>query len=130
MDDLALVREVLQRVGDLDIEAALELITEDVLLELPFREDGGPRRMQGAEPRAFFCVLPQLFSRLAFHDVVVHGALDSGVVVAEYASAGPTRAGRDYPNRYVAFLGVRDGQVDSWREYFNPLVVSRSFASG
>src|SRR5437762_1461433 len=45
------------------MEGALELLTEDVVLELPFRSDGGPRSMNGADARAFFRALPKLLIR-------------------------------------------------------------------
>jgi ketosteroid isomerase-like protein len=118
----------LQRVGDLDVEGALELLTEDVVLELPFRADGGPRTMQGGDARAFFRTLPHLLTRLDFRDVVVHGAVPSGLVVAEYTSDGFTRAGRGYSNAYVGFFTLRDGLIAGWREYFDPTVVAAAFS--
>jgi ketosteroid isomerase-like protein len=126
--DVALVRRALQLVSDLDMDAAVELLTDDVVLELPFRSDGGPRSMCGADARAFFRTLPKLLSRLDFRDVVVHGRLPSGVVVAEYGSSGLTRSGRDYPNTYVGFFTLRGGLIAGWREYFDPNVVAAAFS--
>jgi ketosteroid isomerase-like protein len=59
--------------------------------------------------------------------VVVHGRLPSGQIVAEYRSDGITRAGRAYPNSYVAFFELRDGRIAFWREYFDPHVVAAAF---
>ena len=126
--DVDVVRRALQLVSDLDMDAALELLTEDVVLELPFRSDGGPRTMRGADARSFFRSLPKLLSRLDFREVAVHGALPSGLVVAEYSSSGLTRSGKDYPNRYVGFFTLRDGLIAGWREYFDPTIVSAAFA--
>ncbi|MCU4186669.1 nuclear transport factor 2 family protein [Acidiferrimicrobium sp. IK] len=114
-------------VGDLEVEAALQLTSDALVLELPFRSDGGPRRMVGHEAHAFVRAMPKLFSQLRFRDVVIHGQVRSGRVVAEYRAEGITRAGRPYPNSYVAFFELRDGQVASWREYFNPTVVASAF---
>lgn len=124
----ALVRQVLDRVGALEVEAALELVTDDLVIELPFRGDGGPRRMEGQAASDFIRSLAALFERLPFREVVVHGELPSGEVVAEYRSEGVTRAGRAYDNAYVGFFAVRDGRIARWREYFDPNVVAVAFS--
>jgi ketosteroid isomerase-like protein len=125
----ALVRRLIDLVGSFEMGAALELVTDDLVLEFPFRGDGGPRRLQGDDAKGFIASLPKLFSQLPFADVVVHGQLPSGQVVAEYRSDGITRAGRAYPNAYVAFFGLRGDRVAVWREYFDPNVVAAAFPS-
>ncbi|MGD9704886.1 MAG: nuclear transport factor 2 family protein [Acidimicrobiia bacterium] len=125
--DAAVVRQLIDLVGGFEIDAALGLVTDDVILEFPFRGDGGPRRLEGDEAKDFIRALPKLFSQMPFHDVVVHGRLPSGDVVAEYRSEGVTRSGRAYPNSYVGFFEVRDGRVRRWREYFDPNVVAAAF---
>lgn len=126
---LQVVRRAIDAVGALDIDAAAALLAEDFVLELPFRADGGPRRMEGDDARAFMRALPKLLTAMPFHDVVVHGALPTGEIVAEYRSAGITKAGRDYSNTYVAFLTVVDGQITRWREFFDPNVVAAAFSA-
>jgi ketosteroid isomerase-like protein len=125
--DVAVVRQVIERVGRFELDAALELVTDDFVLEFPFRADGGPRRLEGSEAKGFIRALPKLFCELPFRDVVIHGRLPSGQVVAEYRSEGLTRAGRPYPNSYVAFFEVRAGRIAFWREYFDPNVVASAF---
>jgi ketosteroid isomerase-like protein len=125
--ETAVVRQVLDLVGRLEVEAALELVTEDLVLELPFRGDGGPRRLAGDEAKGFIRALPKLLAQLDFRDVTVHGRLASGQVVAEYRSEGRTHGGRPYPNAYVGFFVLRDGRICSWREYFDPTVVAAAF---
>ncbi len=126
--DVEVVRQLIARIGRLEVDAALELLADDLVLELPFRGDGGPRRLEGDAARRFIRAMPKLFATLPFHDIVVHGALPSGQVVAEYASDGTTHTGRSYRNTYVAFFGVRDGRIATWREYFDPSVVDAAFA--
>lgn len=125
--DVNVVRELIDRIGRLDVDGALELVADDVVLELPFRGDGGPRRLEGDAARRFVRAMPKLFATLPFHDVVVHGTLPSGQVVAEYASDGTTHAGRSYRNTYVALFEVRDGRIATWREYFDPTVIAAAF---
>ncbi len=126
--DIALVETVLERVSELDIEGALAHTTEDLVVELPFRAGGYPRRLVGADARAFMRVLPRLFSAMKFHHVVVHGRLPSGLIVAEYQSDGMTRTGRPYRNSYAGFFGVDGGKVSLWREYFDPNVVDAALS--
>ena len=127
MSDVDVVRQLIELIGRLEVDAALELVTDDLVLELPFRGDGGSRRLEGDDAKTFIRAMPKLFSQLAFRDVVVHGRLPSGQIVAEYRSNGITRAGRAYPNSYVAFFELRGGRIASWREYFDPTVVAAAF---
>lgn len=128
MNDLEVVRAAIDRVSEFDIVGALALTTDDFVLELPFRGDGGPRHLEGEDAATFMRALPKLFSRMDFCDVTLHGPVPSGVIVAEYRSNGLTRGGRPYANTYVAFFRLRDHRIAAWREYFDPLVVSAAFA--
>lgn len=125
--DTDVVRTAIELLGRLEVDAVLELLTDDFVLELPFRADGGPRRLEGDDARAFIRAMPKLFRELSMTELVVHGRLPSGQVVAEYRSEGVTRSGRAYPNSYVGFFGLRDGRISSWREYFDPNVVAAAF---
>jgi ketosteroid isomerase-like protein len=125
--DLDVVRHAIDAMGALDIDTVFDLLADEFVLELPFRGDGGPRRMEGDAARAFMRALPKLLTEMPFHDVVVHGALPTGEIVAEYRSEGITSAGRDYSNTYVAFLTVAEGRITRWREFFDPNVVAAAF---
>lgn len=122
-----LVRRAIDAMGALDVEAVIALLADDFVLELPFRADGGSPRMESDAARAFMRAMPTLLAEMPFHDVVVHGALPTGEIVAEYRSDGVTHAGRPYRNRYVAFFTVRDGRIARWREFFDPTAVTSAF---
>lgn len=128
LNDVDVVRQAIDRVGELDIDGALELVTEDFVLEFPFRAGGEPRRLHGDEARQFMRQLPELLIRMQFVDVVVHGALPGGTIVAEYRSQGQTVGGRAYDNAYAAFFELLDHRISVWREYFDPMVIRRAFA--
>jgi ketosteroid isomerase-like protein len=123
----AVVERVLALVGSLDIDGAARLLADDLVLELPFRADGGSRRLEGVDASRFIRSMPKLFERLPFDTVTIHGQLPSGMVVAEYTTDGVTHAGRSYRNSYVGFFRVRAGKVIFWREYFDPNVISAAF---
>jgi hypothetical protein len=125
--DVAVVEQAIGLLGALQIEQALELCTDDFVLELPFRADGGPRTMAGDDAKRFMRVLPKLLARLTLTDVVVHGALADGQIVAEYRSDGTTHAGQPYCNSYVGFFELREGRIARWREYFDPNIIARAF---
>ena len=126
-DDLITVRRAIEAMGALDIDAVFGFLSDDFVLELPFRADGGPRRLCADDARSFMGAMPKLFTEMPFHDVMVHGALPSGEIVAEYRSEGVTKAGRAYPNCYVAFFTMHDGRIARWREFFDPSVVAAAF---
>jgi len=125
--DLEVVRRALSLIGELRTDEALELMSPDLVMELPFRHDGGPSRMEGTGARSFIGALPAMFQRMDFSDIVVHGELATGWIVAEYRSHGLTRSGGSYPNVYACFVRVHDGLITHWREYFDPVIVERAF---
>ena len=126
-DDAAVVRKALELLSDLRADEALKLVSDDVVLELPFRQDGGPSEMRGEAARRFIGSIPKLFARMNFTKISVHGRTPDGIVTAEYASDGQTRAGEPYRNRYAGFFEVRDGKIARWREYFDPMVIKAAF---
>src|SRR3954447_5226451 len=128
--DLQIVEQALERLSALDIERALELMSDDFLLELPFCADGGPRSLAGDAAKKFMRALPKLLSKLSLTDVVVHGKLPDGTVVAEYRSDGTPRSGRPYCNAYIGLRRVRDGRLVWWREYYDPNVITTAFPEG
>lgn len=125
--DEAIVRRVLELVSELRVDEALGLVAEDLLLELPFRHDGGPGEMRGEAARRFIHAMPKLFSRMNFTSITVHGRARSGTICAEYRSDGRSQGGEPYRNAYAAFFVVRDGKIAEWREYFDPMVVRTTF---
>ena len=127
-NDVDVVTAALERIGELDIEAAVELLDADFVLELPYRADGGPSRMTGEDAFKFMRVLPKLFPRMRFHDVTLHRGATPGNVIAEYRSNGLTRDGRPYRNTYVSEFELREGRIVLWREYFDPSVIAQAFA--
>lgn len=125
--DAAVVRKVLELISDLRADEALQLVADDLLLEMPVRHDGGPPEMRGEAARRFIGAIPKLFSRMNFTEITVHGTTPGGVIAAEYASDGATRAGEPYRNRYAGFFEVRNGKIVRWREYFDPVVIKTAF---
>lgn len=125
--DAALVRKMLEAVGELRIDDALSLLSPELLLEMPIRHDGGKPSMLGEAALRFIGSIPKMFKRMNFTEITVHGSTGSGVVAAEYRSNGFTIAGEPYSNVYAGFFRIRDGKIVHWREYYDPVVIANSF---
>jgi ketosteroid isomerase-like protein len=125
-----LVREILQHAGAMHVGALRDLMTDDVVMELPFAPGKMPKRYAGKDAVVEF----QLFARDAFTGFsmeieTIHETADPHVVIAEHSSAGVVvENGREYRNRYVTvFTFDDDGRVKQWREYYDAGAVVRAF---
>lgn len=114
----------------LDIPAAVELLADDAVLEMPLAPPGLPNRFEGKPAIRAFLTGTQLFSKLEFHDIDVHLTADPELAVVEFRSTGTFEAtGLEYANRYALVIRAREGQVVLYREYFNPLALASAFQS-
>jgi ketosteroid isomerase-like protein len=124
-------REVFERVHrlilDHDLEAYADLFAVDGAIELPFAPPGLPRQVRGRESiRAFFAAAGDRLQRATrltgFRDMVLHETLDPEVIVTEFEVHGElTATGQPYQFRNLQVLRVRDGEILSLRDYWNPL---------
>jgi uncharacterized protein len=106
-----------------------DLLTDDVVVELPFAP-GGPSRIEGRE--TFLArINPQ---RAAFplridgsRVLAVHDTADPDTIVVEYElTATSTVTGRQSSSPFIAVLTARDGKVAGWREYQNTLAMQQA----
>jgi ketosteroid isomerase-like protein len=112
----------------LDIPAAVELLADDAVLEMPLAPPGLPNRFAGKAAIRAFLSGSQLFSKLEFHDVEVHATSDPELAVVEFRSTGTFEAtGLEYANRYALVVRARAGRIVLYREYFNPLALAGAF---
>ncbi len=128
MNSIEMVHAVLDRLSAGDIEGALELFTDDVELEYPYRHDGGPSVLAGSEFREMVRTAPTRLQRLQFLDIVVYGEPTADVVVAEFRGDMVTTEGRPFRNKYISVFKMRDGLIAHWREYMDPVVVAAAFS--
>jgi ketosteroid isomerase-like protein len=112
----------------LDIPAAVELLADGAVLEMPLAPPGLPNRFEGKAAIRAFLSGSQLFSKLEFHDVEVHATSDPELAVVEFRSTGTFEAtGLEYANRYALIVRARAGRIVLYREYFNPLALAGAF---
>ena len=113
-----------------DMNAQADLYAEDGVLEWPFAPDGMPRRVEGRE--AIRAVLVPLGERakasdrrpLAYRSLVVHETSNPDVIVVEFMLEGASPSGELYRIPYIQVLRARDGQIVSFRDYWNPQVLT------
>jgi ketosteroid isomerase-like protein len=112
-----------------DPAAIDDLLTEDVVMEVPFAP-GGPRSWVGRDEwlafagpaRAGFPVRFDSFTKLAVHETV-----DPEVAVIEYELGGEiTATGQRGSARFIGVLRVRDGRIAGWREYQNTYAIQQA----
>lgn len=110
------------------------MMAQDIVITLPFNESG--RTEHGAFRRYEGIDQCCAFWTAAFEaEGVVHGISEIDLTV----DAAGTRlffecrghltmqSGRDYRNRYVMRMDVRDGKVAQVREYYNPIQSAYAF---
>jgi hypothetical protein len=124
-------REVFERILRLIQErqyaAYVDLFAADGTFELPFAPPGVPRRIETREQiRAFMQAGQERFQTMTrkweFHAVVVHETVDPEVIVTEFEVRGVVVAtGEPYQFANLQVLRVRNGEIVSLRDYWNPL---------
>jgi len=117
-----IVRRVLAHITAAEYDRLAELVTEDLVFELPYAAAPIPNEFHGratwdAMQRGTFA----MFDSFRNEPTAIYETGDPDVVIAEYQSdAVVKRNGRPYRNRYVGIFRFRDGRICAWREYHNP----------
>ena len=111
-----------------DMRAWADLCAEDVLVEFPFSPDNLPSRLEGRQ--AIFEYLQYYPTIIDIHEidsVTVYETSQPGTVVAEWSVKGRVIPnGNKYDMTYATFVTVRDGQITTYREYWNPLAFGQA----
>lgn len=110
-----------------DLAHLEQLLTEDAVWEMPFAL-GGPSTSVGRA--AVLATFEQAFANLAtlsFEDVRIMPAVEEGLVFVECRGTSVAVSGQSYHNRYIEVFRVRDGRICLVREYFDPIVLAKTF---
>jgi len=117
-----------------DAAALRPLLSEDVLVDLPFSESGQVteghfRAFRGIEEvMAFWATAFSLEGEdSGLYDAEVTVSSDGHVVFVEGFGQVTMANGHDYRNRYVFRVVIDGDQVTHFREYYNPIVSARAF---
>lgn len=121
--------------GDLekDKPGKLAIISDDIVLELPFSESGRTeegyfRRYSGpVEVSGFIDAAFAMEKSAEIIDPQYFQADDGESVFVEAFGRVEMTSGRIYRNRYVMHFRVVDGKIVLLREYYNPIVSAIAF---
>lgn len=130
--NVRIVREFFARLEAMDVDGFVGLWADDGVQEMPFAPEGFPKKLEGKEAiRRQYGGLPDAYTRMAFPDPAIYPMLEPNLVVAEYRGEIELKTGGAYNNRYVGiFRLAADGKVSRYAEYFDPIVLTRSFGGG
>ena len=100
---------------------------DDIVMEFPFGASVGmPTRVEGkaAASALFGAVVAGV--QVQFRDIVIHPMLDPGHFTVEYRGYSEPN-GKVYDQTYISLLEFRDGKMSLFKEYWNAMVVDRTF---
>ena len=110
-----------------DVASIADGFHPDVRAEFPFAPPGMPASQTGHNAVvAAFRDGRASIAEITIAPTSMRWCPDDSVLVVEAKGKGRLMNGADYNNSYVFFIGVRDGRVILWREYFNSLIIQRA----
>ena len=116
-----------------DMQGFAGLWAEDGTMEFPFAPPGWPRRLEGREAvREYVRDYTDHIDLRAVAQETVHLTADPAVLIVELTmEAVAVPSGRPQRIDYVAVITVREGEIASYRDYWNPLMLNEelSFAA-
>ncbi|MFF4621765.1 nuclear transport factor 2 family protein [Nonomuraea jabiensis] len=126
MNPCELVEHALDLLLAKDMRAFAGLWAEAGVIEFPFAPPGYPERVEGRTAvQRYLRGYPDLLDVQEITEKVVHQSVDPEVVIAEFEAAGLVVAtGKPYRLRYVAVITVRYGEIQRYRDYWNPLAAA------
>lgn len=109
-----------------NIEGWMAIYAPEAVHEFPFAPEGAPRALSGRDAiAAYMSQLPSLIRFGTLSDVRVREAGDELIIEA----TGHHRRVPDdaaFALNYVWFITLRDGKVVHFRDYMNPLQLSKA----
>lgn len=125
-----LIPRALQLLLDKDMTGFAGLWAEDGVMEFPFAPPGYPSRLEGrAAIEDYLRDYPKMLDIQGFPTQVVHQSTNPDVAVVEFDAEGVVVAtGKPYRFSYIAVITVRNGEIVSYRDYWNPLYVQEMSA--
>ena len=129
---LQLVQTYVDTLKDARIDEWGDLWAEDAVCELPFARDAERRVYTGRD--AIIAYTRAIMGRIRVDDVERQRVMPledpEGVVIEAVTEARILPEGNRYHQTYVAVCETKDGKIQHYREYFNPLVSEEALNSG
>ncbi|MEL6401413.1 MAG: nuclear transport factor 2 family protein [Cyanobacteria bacterium J06607_6] len=124
------VRDLLTSLETKDMDAFAAVWAEDAVQDMPFSPAGFPNRVAGRQNLIqHYAAWPEISGNANFTDeLVFYPMADPTMVFAEWRGVVdilPT--GRLYEQQYGGLFQVVNGQIQLFREYYDPIVFSVAF---
>jgi ketosteroid isomerase-like protein len=129
---VAIAKAFIHALARRDAAGAINLLHDDAILEMPFplsagENKYGTRRMWGEPLRIYINGIVERNSKIAFNNMVWYETGSNTVILECDGDLIRSKDGQRYQNKYVIVFGTEDGEISTWREYFNPVVAARTF---
>lgn len=131
MTPLELVNHALKLLVAKDMAGFAGLWAADGTAEFPFAPADYPQRLEGREAVLDYVRdYPEKLDVRAMVSQFVHETADPEVVIAEFETeAVVVASGKTIRPRYIAVVRVRDGEIQNYRDYWNPVVALEAFSA-
>lgn len=124
--NVALATELMERFGR-DMDGWYDNLHDDIVMEFPFGPSVGmPARVEGKAACAGVFALVCQAIQVQFSNIVVSPLADPNRLIVEYTGYSEP-GGKTYGQTYISVQEFRDGKMILFREYWNALVVDRTF---
>ncbi|MCG8441260.1 MAG: nuclear transport factor 2 family protein [Caulobacterales bacterium] len=126
----AVMHQFLQALLDGDVGAWVALFSQDAVMEFPYAPPGNEQRLAGREQiAAYISDMPEELDFIRFDDVVIHhSASDPDWLTIEFsAEAKALTTELPYNPTYISLVKIVGGEIERYRDYWNPLVAQEAF---
>lgn len=129
---VAIAKAFISALTNRDAAGAINLLHNDAVLEMPYplatgENKYGTRKMWGEPLRIYVNGIVERNSKIAFNNMVWYETNDNTVILECDGNLVRSKDGQNYQNKYIIVFETTDGEISTWREYFNPVVAARTF---
>ncbi|PUZ21550.1 Ketosteroid isomerase-related protein [Chitinophaga costaii] len=124
------VEKFFSSIEDQNFDFFQELFTTDARGFQPFAPNGFPNNLIGAE--GFYKEFSEVAARFGFKSIKFFPRLiltteDPNFIFAQFSGNVDLAQGGKYQNQYLATFKFIDGKIFEYTEYFNPIILSKTF---
>jgi ketosteroid isomerase-like protein len=130
---LSVAKSLIEAVRQMDPEAMIALMHENIVLELPYplvkgENTTGTKIQRGKAVHAYAQDVKRRTSQMRFNNVIWRTTND-GLAMFQADGDHTLSDGRNYQNHFLFLFEVLDGKVIRWVEYLNPVAALRAFGA-
>lgn len=123
LENMAVACRYLTAINDYDFDAFREILADSIVLEWPYAQPGVPGRVEGkVAAMSFLMDVPLTIECENLHGIRIDTRhSDPAEVITEFNSDMKMVAPVSYKNHYIGLFTVRDGKVQRFAQYYDPL---------